>query len=235
MTRNALNDERVRFESGEGGAPPEMARRMELLVCDYREHKKTLDELGFNGNTFDVEIPVTTCADTEITVDEEKQIETIIKQKAIAKSGKLFKMGIHIANCKVVLEAQKRVKIMEDEAKKKKEQLNEYKEGKLEKKAVVAYERWMKADPKFDGKGKPKMPAEDYKYILKVLLPRVAPDETVSQHTSSGKKALARLMQIGDGSAWEAEMEKFVRGSLFSVFYVPEGPVEPADSTSRLF
>ena len=46
---------------------------------------------------------------------------------------------------------------------------------------------------------------------------------------------LWRLMQIGDEKAWEAEMEKFVRGSLFSVFYVPGGPVEPADSTSRFF
>ena len=73
------------------------------MVCDYREHKNTLDELGFNGNTFEVEILVTTRADTEITVDEKKQIETIMKQKAIAKNGKLFKMGIHIANCKVVL------------------------------------------------------------------------------------------------------------------------------------
>ena len=31
--------------------------------------------------------------------------------------------------------------------------MNEYKEGKLEKNAVAAYERWMKADPKFDEKG----------------------------------------------------------------------------------
>ena len=76
---------------------------------------------------------------------------------------------------------------------------------------------------------------ENYKEILKVLLPRVAPDETVSQHTTSGKKALARLMQIGDGNAWEAEMEKFVWGSLFSTLYVPELPVEAADTTSRLF
>ena len=79
------------------------------------------------------------------------------------------------------------------------------------------------------------MAAEDYKDILKMLLPRVAPDETVSQHTTSGKKALARLMHIGDGNAWEAEMEKFVRGSLFSASYVPEVPAQAADTCSRLF
>jgi hypothetical protein len=187
MTRNAVNDERVRFESGEGGAPPEMARRMELLVEDYHDHKKTLDILGFNGNTLDIEIPVALTSDKEITEDEEKQIDEIIKKKAIAKSGKLFKMGIHIANCKVVLEAQKRLKALEVEAKKKKDGLNEYKEGKLEKNTVGAYERWKKAAQKYDKTGKPKMAAEDYKDILKMLLPRVAPDEAVSHHTTSGK------------------------------------------------
>ena len=235
MTRNAVNDERVRYEMGDGGAPPEIAQRMELLVEDYHEHRRTLQRLGFNGNIFDVEIPVVKRAEKEITVDEEKQIEMIIQKKAIAKSGKLFKMGIHIANCKVVLEAQKRIKVLEDQAKRKKEELNEYKEGKLEKKAVGAYEKWMKAEQKYDGTGKPKMAADDYKDILKVLLPRVAPEETVSQHASSGKKALARLMAIGNGKQWEEEMAKFARGSLFSMSYVPKAPEQPNDPSSRLF
>jgi len=35
MTGNAANDPKVRYELGEGGAPAEARKRMELLVKDY--------------------------------------------------------------------------------------------------------------------------------------------------------------------------------------------------------
>ena len=57
----------------------------------------------------------------------------------------------------------------------------------------------------------------------------------VSHHSSSGKKAFLRLMQIGDGMTWETEMDNLVWESLFSVLYVPAEPVEPAASSSRFF
>ena len=163
-------------------------------------------------------------------------IQEIIKRKAMNKSGKLFKLGIHIANCKVVLEASKRMRAMEEDAKKERDISNEYREGKAEKCAVIAFENWKKSANKYDKNGLPKMPADDYKHILKAILPKIAPDEGTSQHTKSGKKALERLLQIAGGTTWEVEMEAYAKGSMFSSTYVPAVTTgAPKLAAARLF
>ena len=55
MTGNAANDPKVRYELGEGGAPAEARKRMELLVKDYEKSASELERLGFNGGVMDLE------------------------------------------------------------------------------------------------------------------------------------------------------------------------------------
>ena len=54
MTGNAALDPKVCYELGEGGAPEEARKRMELLIKDYEESALELDRLGFNGGVMDV-------------------------------------------------------------------------------------------------------------------------------------------------------------------------------------
>ena len=54
MTRNAVNDPKVRCELGEGGAPEEYLGRMEMLVSEYEEAGAMVSRLGFNGGMFDI-------------------------------------------------------------------------------------------------------------------------------------------------------------------------------------
>ena len=57
MLENALNDPKVRWEMGDGGAPEEASRRMELLLKDYQEGARRLTQMGFNGDVLDLEPP----------------------------------------------------------------------------------------------------------------------------------------------------------------------------------
>ena len=103
MTRNAVNDPKVRMELGEGGAPEEVGNRMEMLVEDYAKCAGNLSMLGFNGYVLDLQ--PSTVDSYEIPPEEEAQIEHIIKNKTIDKAGGLFKCGIEIGNCRVIVEA----------------------------------------------------------------------------------------------------------------------------------
>jgi hypothetical protein len=58
MNCNACNDKKVRYELGEGGAPAEDSKRLELLEKDYLKYGQELDTLGFNGDILDLQIPV---------------------------------------------------------------------------------------------------------------------------------------------------------------------------------
>ena len=42
MTRNALMNEKVRWEMGEGGAPEEATERLELLLEDYKATRMSM-------------------------------------------------------------------------------------------------------------------------------------------------------------------------------------------------
>ena len=108
MTRNCLKDPKIRFELGEGGAPEDVQRMMVLLEDDYKKASNKLGQMGFNREVLDLELKVADVPD-EITKDEEKLIQKIIDTKAVNSAGKLFKLGIYMANSKVVLEAARRV------------------------------------------------------------------------------------------------------------------------------
>ena len=59
MTRAALNDPKICFELGDGGAPEEASKRLALLEEACREGAVELQAMGYNGiDAFDLELPV---------------------------------------------------------------------------------------------------------------------------------------------------------------------------------
>ena len=107
MTRNAVNDPKVRYELGEGGAPEEDLGRMEMLVSEYEEAGTLLSRLGFDGGMFDIKPRV---AEKIVAPETDKAtVQAIIDNEAINRPGGMFKLGILVANCGMVMEAEKRI------------------------------------------------------------------------------------------------------------------------------
>ena len=59
ITRNAVNDQKVRYKVGDGGAPEEKGEKIVLLEKEYQEGEMKLQKLGYNDNMFDLELPRT--------------------------------------------------------------------------------------------------------------------------------------------------------------------------------
>ncbi len=52
-------------------------------------------------------VPSREVEEVEIPSDEEDQIEHIVKNKLINKPGGLFRTGLIVANCRVIMESSK--------------------------------------------------------------------------------------------------------------------------------
>ena len=203
MTRASLNDPKVRIELGEGGAPEEDGKRLELLVEEYEQAERTLTRLGFNGRILNVEPP--RAKPREFFATEEAQTQAIIDNKTINKAGGLFKIGVHIANCNVVLEAHRRIKKAEEEEKKRKKKDKADTTTKHDLTAIKAYRKWKREGKTKNGDGSPTFkPASDAMAILRLLLPKVNTGKEVISTYNSGAKAVQRLMKMND---WEAEID----------------------------
>ena len=75
MTRNAVNDPKVRYEVGDGGAPKEEGEQLLLLEKTYQEGTRILQGLGYNGCAFDQELP---CTKKSLSwPDDERKIEKL--------------------------------------------------------------------------------------------------------------------------------------------------------------
>ena len=75
---NALNNPKVRYEWGDGGAPEEAGKRLALLEETYREVAMELQAMGYNGiDTFDLELPV---AKPKFDRSVEEKIQEYMKQ-----------------------------------------------------------------------------------------------------------------------------------------------------------
>ena len=85
MTGNATKDPKMRYEMGEGGAPADAMKRLDLLHADYRKSAETLTEMGFNGAMFDME-PTVVRKDV-IPEGKEAKIQQIINNRLINKVG----------------------------------------------------------------------------------------------------------------------------------------------------
>ena len=57
--------------------------------------------------------------------------------------------------------------------------------------------------------GRPKLNQPDAVAMVRDILPRISPEENVTQYTSKGK-SIDRLMAIRGGTTWEIEMQAIV-------------------------
>ena len=128
MNLNALKHEKVRVMLGEGGAPPETLDKMEVIVKEYTANVLELRRLGYNGQVFDATIPV--AKSEEQILEEDAQVDKLIDEKRLGSAGGMFKAGIVVANCDVVVKAAAKKKAMEVEKQKKKLEEKELKELK---------------------------------------------------------------------------------------------------------
>ena len=88
MNRNARNDSKVRYESGEGGAPEEASNHMDILVSEYEEAGRTLTWLGFNGGLLYIKAKVV--EKIIPLVNDKAAVQAIIEKKAINRAGGIF-------------------------------------------------------------------------------------------------------------------------------------------------
>ena len=78
MTANEVNDPKVRYELGEGGAPEAEQKRIADLVEDYHQSRDELAELGFNADILDLQPKV--AENHPIPADKEVVIEALMKK-----------------------------------------------------------------------------------------------------------------------------------------------------------
>ena len=199
MNRSAVNDPKVRYELGEGGAPEEDGKRLALLEEAYKEGAAGLQSLGFNGiDAFDLELPRAT--DVKFGEKDEKKIDEMMKDGHM-KAGKFMGAGITIVNADLMLEARRRrlAQIEKEKEDKKRTEKDEWlNEIGI---AVFEYDKW-KVDRPLDKNGKIKLSQKGAKAIVKALMPRVDPTKKVKEYTAM-YKCVEWLMSLED---WEAEM-----------------------------
>ena len=121
----------MRWERGEGGAPEEASNMISLVVGLSRGSKETYRngiQLGCHG--LGAWLEHQEVEERELLEDEEQMIEGIIKNKTINRAGGLYKIGVHIANCRIILEVARRVEERAEMKKKEKETEGEGQIGK---------------------------------------------------------------------------------------------------------
>jgi len=141
MTRNAAQDPKTCWELGKGGAPEEGTERLGMLINNYKVGAKRLEEMGFNKNILSLWPPVV--SRSKIPEAEEAQIQALVDGKAINKTGALFKLGLQVANGRVMLEANKRMLKLEQEAKTNKERKKQKDSDEKDQKAIKSFKYWI--------------------------------------------------------------------------------------------
>ena len=116
----------------------EATERLNLLMKDYKEGAERLARMGFNSKVLDLES--SRVEEKLIPEGEEAQIEALVRNKATNSAGGMFKIGLHVVNSRVMLEANRKITEMEIEAKKKKEEKQTQDMEKKEETAIYAYD-----------------------------------------------------------------------------------------------
>ena len=105
MTRAALNDPKICFELGDGGAPEEASKRLALLEEACRGGAVELQAMGYNGiDAFDLEFPV---AEPQLDMSDKEKIKDYMKQGTM-KAGRMMKIGEVIVNSGIAVEDMRR-------------------------------------------------------------------------------------------------------------------------------
>ncbi len=140
MTANAVNDPKVRFELGEGGAPQAEQKRITDLYDDYKATRQRLDHLKFNVELLDLE--PATMVNHPLPIGKEATIQALVKNGGVNKAGSLFRVGISVANSRVVSEMLRRTNKQSKKAKEEKERAQKAADdGKL-KSGLEAFGKW---------------------------------------------------------------------------------------------
>lgn len=207
MNRKALDDPKVRYKLGEGGAPEDEGQRLVLLEEAYREGAAGLESLGYNGiDTFDVELPW--ADNVKFGKKDEKTIDAMMKDGNM-RAGKFMGAGLTIVNADLMWEAHRRR--LEQIEVEKQEKTRTEKEEKLNvlDDAVYYYNRW-KVDKPVDKHNKVKLSQVGAKIIVKALMPSVDPTKKVKEYTTMNK-CVDWLMSLED---WEADLEALTKEAV---------------------
>ena len=141
MTRNAVNDPKVRHEVGKGGAPEEEGNRLVLLEEEYKAGAQALSRLGYNGNIFDIELP--RVKKRVFTDDEESKIKALMVKGVINRSGALCHIGECIINGGLMLEAHSRLEENKKQEEKDDEEVKKMKGLSEVDLALFHYGNWV--------------------------------------------------------------------------------------------
>ena len=189
---------------GEGGAPEEASVHLKLLKDEYKRAAAKVSVLGYNGEVLDLE-PART-DERHLPEGEDTQVKVLVEaKKRINKAGTLFKCGTNMINGRVMLKAKK---LIDEEAKKHKKAKEEKKRkaaGTKEERAILAHCEWVREGRTLDKNGNPKLGKEDSISIVKVLLPRIAPQEKIGEYNSMSK-CNEWLGSVARGTTWDEEM-----------------------------
>ena len=111
--------------------------------------------MGFNGAMLDCEL--SKVKKKAVFRDNEAQIQQIVDNKLLNKAGGLYKTGLIVANCRVVLEAGKRLAELEKKAKAKVERKKDNELNKRSYEACEAHADWVLAGRPVDEMGHPRL------------------------------------------------------------------------------
>jgi hypothetical protein len=139
--------------------------------------------------------------------NDEAQIQHIVDNKLLNKAGGLYKTGLIVANCRVVMEVGKRLAELEKKAKAKAEQKKDTKLNKRSYETPKACADWVLVGRPVDEMGHPRLNKKDSLAVVKCLLPRV--DNTGKlklKDFNSMKKCVMWLEEIARGMTWDEHM-----------------------------
>jgi hypothetical protein len=205
MTGKAAEDPKVRHKLGKGGAPPAAARRLAALDKEYKNSAKSLTAMGFNGELLDCKLPKV--KKKPVFCDEEAQIQHIIDNKLLNKAGGFYKTGLIVANCRVVVEAGKRMAELDKNAKEEVEQKKQLQSNTRSCEAHKAHVDWVLARSLVDVIGHLGLNKKDSLALVKFLLPKVdILGELKLKDFNSMKKCNVWLGEIGRGMTWDEHM-----------------------------
>ncbi len=181
--------------------------RLKLLCEDYEKIAKEVTALGFEGDMLDIEIEV--AKPQKIIEDEEKLINEMLETNAMSSTGRLFKLGVQVANAATVTKAgKKRIKQIKQKKAEQEKKLSR-RETSIKLEAVEAYRRYLSAGTS----GTLPEKAKDAKAILTFVLPILAPGDKISNF-NTGPTAFERLRQFpveqNGKQLWEIELEKHI-------------------------
>ena len=182
---------------------------MEKLREEYKEVAAAVNDLGYNGDMLDV-VP-REVEEAGIPSDKEAQIEHIVKNELINKPGGLFRTGLIVANCRVVMESSKQLEreAMEqmEVAAAKEVTVNNLKEDE----GVIAYQAWVDGGRLKTAEGYPKMNLKPAKSIIKVLLPIIdIKGELKMKDFGTMGVCLKWLGEIARGMTWDEHMKDYM-------------------------